>query len=78
MDFMLKLSKKIPGIQVYAGSFKSFAEEYKAENIYYKEHPLNKGFFGNKEERDWIAEDVSGYYPSFFSYWKKVEKILYK
>ena len=78
MDFMLNLSKNIPGIQVYAGSFKSFAEEYKAENIYYKEHPLNKGFFGNKEERDWIAEDVSGYYPSFFSYWKKVEKILYK
>jgi deoxyribodipyrimidine photo-lyase len=78
MDFMLKLSKNIPGMQVYAGSFKSFIEKYKVENIYYKEHPLNKGFFGNKEERDWITEEVSGYYPSFFSYWKKVEKILYK
>ncbi len=22
----------------------------------------------------WIAEEITGYYPSFFAYWKKVEK----
>jgi deoxyribodipyrimidine photo-lyase len=78
IDFMLALSKNIPEIQIYTGSFKSFSHDHNAEDIYYKEHPLNTGYFGNKEERDWIAEDVSGYYPSFFSYWKKVEKILFK
>ncbi len=78
IDFMLALSKNIPGIQIYTGSFKSFCDTCKAENIFYKEHPLNAGYSGNKDERDWITEEVSGYYPSFFSYWKKVEKHLYK
>ena len=78
INFMLALGKNIPGIQLYIGSFQSFMSNYKAENIYYKEHPLNTGYCGNKEERDWIAAAVSGYYPSFFSYWKKVEKFLYK
>ena len=76
--FMLELSKNIPGIQVFKGSFKSFAENYHAANIHYKEHPLNLGYAGTEEARDWISADVSGYYPSFFSYWKNVEKELYK
>lgn len=75
---MFALSKNIPGMQVYTGSFKSFSDNYNVENIYYKEHPLNVGYSGTKEARDWIAEDVTGYHPSFFSYWKKVEKQLYK
>ena len=76
IDFMLALSKNISGIQVYVGSFQSFADAYGAENIYFKEHPLNAGYSGNMEERDWITKEVAGYYPSFFSYWKKVEKHL--
>ena len=78
LNFMLALSKNIAGIQIYIGSFQSFVDNFKAETIYFKEHPLNSGYFGNEEERDWITKEVSGYYPSFFSYWKKVEKILYK
>ena len=76
MDFMLDLSKNIQGIQIYVGSFQSFSAEYKETSIYYKEHPLNIGYFGLQEERDWISSDVSGYFPSFFSYWKKVKKHL--
>lgn len=76
MDFMLDLSKNIHGIQIYVGSFKSFSAENNETSIYYKEHPLNIGYFGLQEERDWIADDVCGYYPSFFSYWKKVKKHL--
>jgi deoxyribodipyrimidine photo-lyase len=78
MDFMLALSKNIPDMQLYTGSFKSLSENYKLENIFFKEHPLNAGYFGTQEERDWITEEVYGYYPSFFSYWKKVEKHLSK
>ena len=76
MDFMLDLSKNIPGIQIYVGSFQSFSTEYKETSIYFKEHPLNFGYLGVQEERDWIASDVVGYYPSFFAYWKKVKKHL--
>ena len=76
MDFMLDLSKNIPGIQIYVGSFQSFSTEYKETTIYFKEHPLNLGYRGVQEDRDWIANDVVGYYPSFFAYWKKVKKHL--
>ena len=76
IDFMLALGKNIPGLQIYVGSFKSFTDLYETINIYFKEHPLNVGYTGTVEERDWIAENVSGYFPSFFSYWKNVEKHL--
>ena len=72
IDFMLALSRNIPDIQVYVGSFSSLAEDYKLENIFYKEHPLNVGYSGIEEARDWILTSVSGYYPSFFAYWNKL------
>jgi deoxyribodipyrimidine photo-lyase len=78
MDFMLALSKNIPGIQIFTGSFRSFINTFKAEKIYFREHPLNIGYMGTEEPRDWMAEEVTGYYPSFFAYWKKVEKKFYK
>ena len=76
MEFILALSKNIPDIQLYVGSFQSLIDKYAVEIIYYKEHPLNTHYSGIQEERDWIAKDVAEYYPSFFGYWKKVEKHL--
>ena len=76
INFMLALSENINNIQIYKGSFQSFTQQYKSTSIYYKEHPLNKGYIGIKEERDWITAEVEGYYPSFFAYWKQVEKHL--
>ena len=73
---MLSLSENLKDIQIYTGSFQSFTQKYKSTTIYYKEHPLIKDYIGNKEERDWITEEVDGYYPSFFAYWKKAEKHL--
>jgi len=76
--FMLALGKNIPNLQVHVGSFESLAKEHQSKNIYYKEHPLQTGYSGTEESRDWIVDEVSGYYPSFFSYWKKVEKQLFR
>ena len=78
MDFMLALCKNIPGIQVFTGSFQSFIDMYNVENIHYKEHPLNIGYTGTEESRDWITGNVTEYYSSFFGYWKKVEKQIYQ
>lgn len=75
IEFMLALSKNIPGMQVFVGSFQCFTDRYKLENVYYKEHPLNIGYTGIEEPRDWITNDVTGYYPSFFAYWKKLKSI---
>lgn len=76
MDFVLALSANITDIQVFVGSFEELLQLYAPQTIYYKEHPLNVGYSGIEESRDWIAPEVTGYFPSFFSYWKKVEKQL--
>ena len=74
--FALELSRNIPGIQVYTGSFDELVQQYNLQNIYFKEHPLNSHYKGIEEPRDWMFENVQGYYPSFFAYWKKCEKQL--
>ncbi len=78
IDFMLGLRCNIPQLQVFVGSFEALCNPYNLQHIYYKEHPLNIGYTGTEEPRDWINDKVTGYYPSFFSYWKKVEKHVYK
>jgi deoxyribodipyrimidine photo-lyase len=78
MKFMLDLALNIPNIQVFIGSFDSLKKKYQLENFVFKEHPLNIGYEGIEEQRDWICEELKGYYPSFFAYWKKVEKVLTK
>ncbi len=74
MDFMLALGKNIAGLQVYTGSFHSLADKCAGNNIYFKEHPLNIGYKGIEESRDWINDEVNDYYSSFFGYWKRIEK----
>ncbi len=73
VDFMLDLSKNIPHIQVYVGEFESLLAFVEAENISYKEHPLNSHYQGIEEPRAWLST-VTGYFPSFFAFWKKCKK----
>lgn len=75
---MLILSNNIPGIQVFTGSFDALVQHYQLTKIHYKEHPFNSHYWGMESPRDWISEEVTDYYPSFFTYWKKVEKHLAK
>jgi deoxyribodipyrimidine photo-lyase len=76
MNFMLAMSKHIPNLQVHVGSFESLAREYGLKNVCFKEHPLNIGYVGTEDPRDWIAHEVAEYYPSFFGYWKRIQKHL--
>ncbi len=78
IEFMMDLSKNIEGIQLYVGSFASLAQQVNPRTIYFKEHPLNKEYMGIEEPRDWIAEKITGYAPSFFNYWKKIEPQVYQ
>lgn len=72
IDFAFSLAKNIPGIQYYRGSFNQLIDEYKIDNIGYKEHPLNQ-YSGQEDARDWMF-DAKGFYPSFFAFWKKCKK----
>jgi deoxyribodipyrimidine photo-lyase len=76
--FMLALGQNIPGLQVFVGTFNQFISQHALTDVYFKEHPLNAGYRGIEELRDWIVPEISGYFPSFFAYWKKVEKHLYQ
>ncbi|MBT8307131.1 MAG: deoxyribodipyrimidine photolyase [Maribacter sp.] len=75
IDFMIALSSNISGIQIYVGEFNQLIREHNFGDIYYKEHPLNKHYQGIEEPRDWMFK-IKGYYPSFFSFWKKCKKEL--
>ncbi len=75
IDFILALSKNIENMQVFVGEFKELVAMYPLNTISYKEHPLNLHYQGIEEERDWLFS-VKGYYPSFFSFWKKCKKEL--
>lgn len=73
IDFVLALAGNISGIQLYVGEFDTLVSEYKLDRVRYKEHPLNTNYKGIEEERDWMFS-IKGYYPSFFSFWKKCKK----
>lgn len=76
INFILELAKNVENMQIFVGSFKELKETYFLNNIYYKEHPLNFGYSGIEESRDWISSEITGYFPSFFAYWKSLKKEL--
>ncbi|HMO62113.1 MAG TPA: FAD-binding domain-containing protein [Ferruginibacter sp.] len=76
IEFVLSLSKNIKKIQVFVGEFEDLALQVDAQKIHFKEHPANRHYTGTAHNRTWLFEAVSGYYPSFFKYWKNCEKQL--
>lgn len=90
MQFIVDLAQKnIPDLQIFIGSYdallvaiqpNSNVEQEVVANrepiLYFKEHPTTAHYHGIKEERDWLFPEVTGYYPSFFGYWKKCERFL--
>lgn len=73
MDFALALSQNIEGIQVFVGEFDELKSTLHGSSIHFKEHPLNRKYQGIEEPRDWMF-GVTGYYRSFFGFWKKCKK----
>lgn len=74
-DFVLALTENIPGIKVFIGEFGELSELIESDNIVFKEHPTNVHYRGKEEPRDWLS-GIEGYFPSFFSFWKKCKKTL--
>jgi deoxyribodipyrimidine photo-lyase len=77
MDFVIGNAKNIAGIQIFVGEFDELVRDHKLSDIKYKEHPVSRHYTGNEESRDWMF-DVIGYFPSFFSFWKRCERQLDK
>lgn len=76
INFILDLSKNISGIVTYVGEFSELFNDWDLSKVHYKEHPTNRHYKGNEHKRTWMFDEVKGYYPSFFAYWKKCERYL--
>ena len=81
IQFIIGLSKNIKGIQVYAGEMEDILKPYQNKPlqnscIISKEHTSFTHYPGTKDSREWMFPEVTGYYNSFFSFWKKCEKYL--
>lgn len=74
--FVLSLAKNIEGIQVFTGEISDIPFINKVPAILSKEHPAFMHYPGQKEARDWMFPEVTGFYNSFFGFWKKCERIL--
>ena len=78
INFIIGLSKEIQGIKIAVMEFDELIQLTKLKSeLYYKEHPFNNHYLGNKEEREWIFPDVNAT-GSFFNYWKKGIKTYQK
>lgn len=81
IEFILRLSNNIAGIQTMVGEVSELKKMYQGTEVgntalISKEHPTSTHYPGTKDSRDWIYPTVTGYYPSFFSFWKKCERQL--
>jgi deoxyribodipyrimidine photo-lyase len=78
IDFIMKLSSEFSNILCFVGNWNEFQNYLNQVNpeiqCVFREHPTNRHYQGICEERDWIAPEITKYYPSFFGYWKTYEK----
>ena len=77
IGFILKLSENIKGIQIYCGEVKDLLRNFTGEVIS-MEHPAFTHYPGTKDPYPWMFPMIKSYSPSFFPFWKKCEKQLYK
>ncbi len=76
VKFITDLSKNIEGIQIFTGEFEEITSICSTNKIIFKIHPAFTHYKGTAEKYDALFPQVTGYFPSFFSYWKKCEQHL--
>ena len=82
IEFIVRISENIAEIQPMVGEVAELKGMYQGSELgdaalISKEHPAFTHYPGIKDSREWIYPTVTGYYPSFFSFWKKCEKQLH-
>ena len=77
IQFIVALSNNISGIVIYTGEVDSLVSQYENTDLNFsnafisKEHPAFENYPGIKDNREWMFPNTEGYYPSFFTFWKK-------
>lgn len=60
----------IPDIKVYVGAVETIPGLATVKQVYVKEHPTVTHFPGVHEKSHELFPEVTGYYPSFFTFWQ--------
>jgi deoxyribodipyrimidine photo-lyase len=76
IQWMIKWAEKIKGMQIFWGEWSEFETITHQLPVFKKEHPHLNHWIAKEDQRDWIFPDINQYFPSFFGYWKQVEKRL--
>lgn len=76
MAFLLGLAKNIQGLQIFTGEVTEIPSITGFKEIYSIEHQLSSHYPGAKDSYWWMFPEVTGYYQSFFPFWKKCERFL--
>ena len=77
IQFIVALSNNISGIVIYTGEVDNLVSQYENTDLTFsnafisKEHPAFENYPGIKDNREWMFPNTEGYYPSFFTFWKK-------
>lgn len=74
--FIIELSHNIPGIRIFSGELYELPAINQVQAVFSKEHPAFSYYPGVKDQRDWIFPDSGRFHPSFFSFWRRNEKLL--
>ena len=74
MGWILDQAALIEGLTYFVGEWEEWSQNTTGHDCHFVEHPLFDHYQGNKMSRQWMFPEVDGYYPSFFAYWKQVEK----
>lgn len=74
VNFILELSKNIPGLQLYVGEICNLKGLNRCKDVTSMQYPCTEHWPGKKEDRDFIFKDVSGQFKSFTSFWEEAEE----
>jgi deoxyribodipyrimidine photo-lyase len=77
INFIVQLAENIEGMQLFIGEFSALQSQYPGTAFMFKEHPLFSHYKEVEDARDWMFPEVTGFYQSFFSYWKACEKYVH-
>lgn len=77
LDFIIRQGKiVIPDLEVHIGGLADIHGISDAASVYALEHQTNRTWPVQFDQVERLFPAVSGYYKSFFAYWKAVEKSL--
>ena len=76
IQFITDLSKNIADIQIFTGNFEELKILSGNRKIIFKAHPTTVHYEGSPENYDFMFPQVSGFFSSFSSYWKKCGKYM--